>query len=294
MAENVPTNGFNAPPGPAFRNEPAPQPAPPPNPFNPAPATPPSVAPPQPEGTSDLTAAIAALTAAFNKAPAAPADNAGQEGVPTEIKPDSAAGTDLNSVDVGGLEDPILRSMAYAMQAGLPAGLDINRVLANAIDRNDASLIDRAYLVEKCGKDAQYKIQIAEGIVAQVQARAAESANSVYAVAGGKEQWGVCAAAFNKGAPSELRTVVANMLNSGNSDFVKAAGKLVTEFAKGSGMIPNVNPLVSGGAGMSTAQALDKHEFQAELRKLDPNARNYQDLRAELFSRRSLGKKLGK
>lgn len=298
MTDQVLPAGFTLPATPAPAATPAPNGTPVPIP---APGAVQGAAPAQPQApaadtapapTSDLAAAIAALTAAFNKAAPAPAvEQPTGPAIPESI---GTSQQDLNSVDVEGLDDPVLRSMAYAMQQGAPAGLDMNRVLGLAIERADATLIDRAYLVEKCGESAQHRIAIAEGIVAQAAAKANEVANAVYAAAGGKEQWGACAAAFNKGAPKELRAIVASMLDSGNTEYTAAASKIVVDFGKSNGLVPNVGTSVQAGAGVSPQNALSKSEFQAELRKLDPSSREYEQQRNDLFARRTMGARLGK
>ena len=302
MAEHVPAANFNPAPAPAPSAAP---PAPGTQPTqasggNPVPIVPGQPAPqgsqpqapqaPAQEPQGDLAAAIAALTAALgNKGDG---EDKGSE-VPAEPQVDTNVG-DLNDVDVGDIDDPLLRSMAVAIRSGAPADLDMNRVLARALERGDATLIDRAYLVEKCGKDAAHRIQIAEGIVEAVNRKSSETAKAVYAAAGGQEQWNACTAAFNKAAPAALRTVVIQMMNSGNSDQVGAASQLVVEFAKGQGFVPNSAGRTDLTSHVGAQQALSKGEFQAELRKLDPNARDYQEQRGSLFQRRELGKKLGK
>lgn len=294
MTQNVPTNGFIQPPGNPPPAGPGatiniPPPAAPAAPAAPAPAAP--AAAPAAAASGDLSAAIAALTAALGAQgtpPAAPA----VPGVPAAPAA-PAAPADLNNVNVDALDDPILRSMALAMQTGAQ-GVDMNRAMGLAIERGDKSLIDRAYLVEKFGPDAVNRIQIAEGIVDSVNAKAEASARAAYDAAGGKDQWSAAAAAFNKAAPDALKTVIVTMLDSGKTDQVSAASKLVVEFAKGQGFIPNSNPLLNAGASLPGGQALSKAEFQAELRKLDTNSRDYQERRADLFARRTLGKQLNK
>lgn len=259
-----------------------------------APQVPPTNTPPQPanepQANGDLAAAIAALTAALGK-PAAPAEPTGAQVSPDA--PNVAPAGDLNEVDVDGITDPVIRSMALALGTGAE-GLDFNRVLGNAIQRGDPALIDRAYLIEKFGQAAASRITLAEGIVRAVNEHSERAAQSVYSAAGGKEQWAASAAAFNKSAPQELRAIVKNMLDSGNPEYVQAAAKLVVESAKSSGLVPVQNPAVTAGAGLAGAQALSKDEFQAELRKLDPAARDFQAKRGELFARRQLGKQLNK
>lgn len=299
MTEPVATNGFNGVPGAstvggsiapqAPTNQPVPIPAPQ------SPSAPPQA--PQgtsgtPEGDQGFAAAIAALTAALQPKQGTP--EAPQEGTPEipEVpgKPETGPLNDLNAYDIA---DPVIRSMALALQTGVK-GLDVDRALGVALERGDPSLIDRAYLVEKFGADAQHRITLAEGIIAAVNAKATEAASAVYALAGGKESWRACSAAFNNGAPQALKAVVVNMLNSGDTGQVSAASQLVVEFAKGQGIVPNSNPLVSAGATVPAGQALSKAQFQAELFKLDKDSADFAEQQSALFARRALGRKLGK
>lgn len=289
MTQAVPTNGFNVPGGgavvageqniPPANLEPGfatPQPAAATPPAQPTPAAQPAA--------GSLDASVAALLAALQaQQPAAAAPTANAE--PTAGK--------LNSLDVSTLEDPILRSMATVMQT-VGKDLDMDRVLGLAIARGDAGLIDKAYLREKGGDNAEQLITIAEGIVQAVEQQATAVTNEVHALAGGEPGWNVAVAAFNKTASPEMRSVVKLMLDSDKKAQITAGAKLVVEFAKQSGFVPTVNALVqNGGSAASSAQALSKESFQEALRTLDPNSRQYQNQRSELFARRQQGKQLG-
>lgn len=278
MTTPVATNGFvEPPPAPSANgttiNIPAPV----------APVVPPVVPPVAPAANAGLDAAIAALTEAMKGAqPAAP------------VVQEPAVQTGLNSYDVDSIDDPIIKSMATVLQT-VGKGLDMDRAIGKAIADGRPDLIDVAYLREKGGANAEDLISIANGLVNAVSAKSNAVHAEVHALAGGKDGWDAGVAAFNTGAPQELRIVVAQMLDSGKDNLIKAAAKLVVEFSKGSGFIPNINPdIQSGAASIPSAQALDKFTFQAELRKLDPQDRNYNAQRGELFARRALGRSLGK
>ena len=278
MTTPVATNGFVEPPAaPAVNGTPINIPAPV-APVAAAPAATPAAAAP-----AGLDAAIAALTEAMRGA--APAATVVQE---------PAVQTGLNTYDVNGIDDPIIKSMATVMQT-VGKGLDMDRAIGKAIADGRPDLIDVAYLREKGGANAEELITIANGLVNAVAAKGNAVTAEVHNLAGGEAGWDAGVAAFNKGAPQELRVVVAQMLDSGKDNLIKAAAKLVVEFSKGSGYIPNVNPGVqSGAASLPAAQALDKFAFQEELRKLNPQDRNFNAQRGELFARRALGRSLGK
>ncbi len=229
-----------------------------------------------------LEAALAAVAAAL----------AAQSPKPT---PEPAAGDEsLNDLDLSSISDPVLRSMATAMRVAGP-DLDMDRVFAKALETGDPNFLDVAYIKEKAGDKAGELITIAQGIIDGVNREATGAQQDVYNSAGGEAQWNACTASFNKAAPEGLRSIVATMLNSGDRKLIKGAADLVVQFAKGSGFVPNAQPLLeSGAATVSAALALGKDEFQAELRKLDANARDFIPKRNELFARRAAGKQLGK
>ena len=280
MTTAVPTEGFNAPPaGGAPNGNPIPIP---PQVTAPAPDATPAAAP----APAGLDAAIAAMTAAIQSiTPATPA-------APAATEP--AVESTLDGYDVNSIDDPIIKSMATVMQT-VGKGVDMDRAIGKAIEDGRTDLIDVAYLREVGGANAQDLITIATGLVNAVAAKSASVSNEVHALAGGQANWDAGVAVFNQAAPSELRLVVAQMLDSGKEQLIKAGAKMVVEFSKNSGKLPNVNPLLQSGASApAAAQALDKVAFQTELRKLDPNSRDFQSQREQLFARRQLGRQLGK
>lgn len=310
MAEQVPTNGFVAPTvpdaQPAFHVPQAGDPARVPN-GSPvatpgqtpgwvqhpaAPAVPAAPAAPAAQ-PADLSNVVAMLQAALaGTTPAAPV------AAPTQVSADVSRPawmqTSANEFDVTQITDPIIRSMATVMQT-VGKDLDLDRVLGKALTHDDISLIDEAYLREKGGESAQQLAEIARGIVQAVGAKADAVTAEVFAAAGGEAQWDTSVAAFNTAAPQELRVTVAQMLNSTNENFIKAGAKIVAEFGKGSGMIPQVGaPLLNAEAGAGAAgQGLSKAQFQSELVKIKPDTPGYEETRAALFARRSLGKRAG-
>ena len=275
MTQVVPTEGFTAPP--AAGNQPTQVGVPP--------VVAPDAAPvaPAAQGNPDLTAAIAALTSALGTS---------QQAAPAEQEP--SIGEGLNTYDVESIEDPILKSMATVLKT-VGKGVDLDRAIGRAISEGRVDLIDVAYLKEKGGVNSNELITIAQGLVQAVQAKGAAVTDSVHKLAGGEAQWDAGVAAFNAQAPQELRVVVAQMLNSNKENLIQAGAKLVVEFSKNSGALPNVNANIAAGASsLPAAQALSKVEFQDELRKLNPQDRAFESQRKELFARRALGRQLNK
>lgn len=259
-------------------------------------AAPPNLVAPPPAAPATAANAVPPAGPAPTPVPqATPAEPAGPA-VPTVLQaqgnPVPEESVSLNNFDVSTIQDPMLRSMATIMQT-VGKGIDMDRVLGKALDRADPSLIDLAYLKEKSGANYEQLRQIAEGLVQGAAAQGEAAVQSVYALAGGKDQWAAHAAAFNKSAPPSMVNAVAKMLNSGDAEQIKAGAEIVVHLSKASGIVPNNNGTVQTGAGLSAAQALSKEAFQAEVRKLDVNSRTYRTDYAALVQRRTLGKSLG-
>lgn len=200
----------------------------------------------------------------------------------------------LNEFDVASLDDPILKSMATVLQT-VGKDLDLNRVLGNALAHGDPQLVDVAYLVEKGGANAQQLAEIAKGIVQAVEAKSNAIMAEVHTLAGGEAGWNASVAAFNSAAPAELKLAVSQMLDSTQQNMITAGAKIVAQFGKQSGLIPQQGAAFLQGAASSAAggQGLSKAQFQAELQKLDIDKPGYDEARQQLFARRSLGKAAG-
>lgn len=249
-------------------------------------ATPPAPAPaPAPAPSADFTQAVAALAAALGTQ---------QAGTPPAEVPPVTDPESINNLNIEKIQNPVIKSMAQVMQTA-GKGLDMDRVFKKALEAGDADLLDVAYIRDKAGANAEQLVTIAQGIVQAVQADTDKAVQAIHGLAGGEANWNASVAAFNQNAPAELRAVIGTMLNSGNNDQIQAAGKLLIQFAQGQGFVPNQQPLVQqNGATLPTGQALSKAEFQVELRKLDQNSPNYLEERNALFSRRTIGKKMGR
>lgn len=240
----------------------------------------------------DMTSVVAMLQAALAGKPVEPPVAPGNVD-PASVRP-SWMQSSANEFDVSSIDDPIIRSMATVMQT-VGKDLDLDRVLGKALAYGDISLIDEAYLRDSAGANAPQLAEIARGIVQAVEAKSSAVTAAVYAEVGGEAEWNSAVAAFNQSAPAELRMTIAQMLDSTNEQFIKAGAKIVAEFGKSSGMIPQTGaPLLNTAAAGMAGQGLSKVEFQAELRKLTPDTPGYEEAREALFVRRSLGKRAGK
>lgn len=320
-ATHVPTNGFNAPPaaGPAptptvpnqgFNVPPAGDPPRMPNQGNGNPIVAPNQQPgwvqnpgqqpqqqtqqpaPQNQQPADLSNVVALLQAALagQQAPAqqAPA----QQPAADAVRPNWMA-TSANEFDVNQINDPIIKSMATVLQTA-GKDLDLDRVLGKALSFGDPALVDVAYLRDAGGPQAAQLAEIAKGIVQAVNAKAEAVTNEVYSSVGGEAVWHSSVAAFNQSAPHELKVTVAQMLDSTNENFIKAGAKIVAEFGRNSGLIPQQGaPLLNSASAGVQGQGLTREQFQAELRKIDPNTPGFEQAREALFARRALGKRSG-
>lgn len=319
-ATNVPTNGFNAPPaaGPAptpqvpsqgFQVPPAGDPPRMPN-GNGHPIATPSQQPgwvqnpgqpqqqPQQPTQPDMSSVVTMLQAALaGQQPAnaqAPAQAPAQPAQPQAeaIRPDWMQSS-ANEFDVNQINDPIIKSMATVLQTA-GKDLDLDRVLGKALAFGDPALVDLAYLRDAGGPQAAQLAEIAKGIVQAVNAKAEAVTNEVYSYVGGEAVWHSSVAAFNQSAPHELKVTVAQMLDSTNENFIKAGAKIVAEFGRSSGLIPQQGaPLLNSASAGVQGQGLTREQFQSELRKIDPNSAGFEQAREALFARRALGKRSG-
>lgn len=320
-ATHVPTNGFNAPPaaGPAptptvpnqgFNVPPAGDPPRMPNQGNGNPIVAPNQQPgwvqnpgqqpqqqtqqpaPQNQQPADLSNVVALLQAALagQQAPAqqAPVQQPAADAVRPNWMQSSA-----NEFDVNQINDPIIKSMATVLQTA-GKDLDLDRVLGKALSFGDPALVDVAYLRDAGGPQAAQLAEIAKGIVQAVNAKAEAVTNEVYSSVGGEAVWHSSVAAFNQSAPHELKVTVAQMLDSTNENFIKAGAKIVAEFGRNSGLIPQQGaPMLNSASAGVQGQGLTREQFQAELRKIDPNTPGFEQAREALFARRALGKRSG-
>ena len=317
---NVPTNGFNAPPaaGPApvpqvpnqgFQVPPAGDPPRMPN-GNGHPIAAPNQQPgwvqnqgqPQPQqqpaaqqpaAQPDLNNVVALLQAALagQQAPAQQAP-ATQQPQADAMRPNWMQSS-ANEFDVNQINDPIIKTMATVLQTA-GKDLDLDRVLGKALAFGDPALVDLAYLRDAGGPQAAQLAEIAKGIVQAVNAKAEAVTNEVYSSVGGEAVWHSSVAAFNQSAPHELKVTVSQMLDSTNENFIKAGAKIVAEFGRSSGLIPQQGaPLLNSASAGVQGQGLTREQFQAELRKIDQNSPGFEQAREALFARRALGKRSG-
>ncbi len=294
-AVQVPTSGFSVPSVPGAPSAPVPPSQPVSPPANPQDAWKSQV--PAPVATpGGIDAAQYAAFLAYQKANAGPANpalapNAGITAPTAPVVPAVNPNASLTAFD-SNLNDPVLRSLTQIF-VGTAKDIDLSRSISNALVTGDPRLIDRAYIREKGGDNADHLVALAEGIVSRVQQATQESVQVAHSTAGGEAQWNAATAAFNTSAPAHLRTVVSTLMNSGDPESIKAATQTVVEFAQKSGVVPQPGTRIQTSGAGPTGQALDKLSFQKAHAALDANSRTYSQDRAALYERRQLGKLQG-
>lgn len=201
----------------------------------------------------------------------------------------------LARFDPSTIQDPMIANMAGILRTAAGTAIDLDRAVGRALQYGDPALVDVQYIAEKGGANAKQIAELAQGIVKAVNLKSESITASIHASVGGEAQWSVASAAFNKTAPAELKLTVRQMLDSTNENLIKAGAKIVADFAKGSGVVPQPGVAAFGAnaAAAPGGQALSKAQFQAELSKLKQSDPGYSQARADLFSRRSLGKAAG-
>lgn len=172
---------------------------------------------------------------------------------------------------------------------------DISKALAAAYEAGDVKYIDKGFLKERYGDKAEQAIALAEAVFeADTQAQQA-LLDSVYSAAGGKEQFEACSALFKEHAKPAMRTVVKNMLDSGDPEAVREAASLIAEFGKQSGaLVEKEGSRQSSSAGVVPGQGLTAQEFHTARHALSPLSKTYHDDLARLMDLRRLGKQSGK
>lgn len=310
MAEVIPVTPAQA-AALAQPSAPATQPAAPAAPENPAVVTPPAVpaaapaapaAPAQPPANSaaqptEGEALVKMLQDAIASAKANP---------PVEAKPgtDATPAGGLNSLTEADISDPQVLNLGKLLQASAP-GVDLDRALGKAIDAGDPKLVDSAYLKEKFPQVADQLIDIATRIVVATEAEVKSTVASIHKDAGGEPQWNAAVAAFNQHASAEIRSVIADLLNSSNHNKVKQGAAFILKFAQQGGHISTPAQLLTGAPSAGVANTdpalapLNEKGFKDALIKLrgtpnvDPHSPEYAEMRNLLMYRRHLGKQRG-
>lgn len=172
---------------------------------------------------------------------------------------------------------------------------DINRALQYAVEAGgDARLIDKAFLKERFGDNAERAQKLAEAVLQQNQTQAAGILQAVYDTAGGEDNFKTAAELFRTNAKPGMVKVVKQMLDSGDADTVKEAASLIVEFGKQSGALVKPGQRQVATSGFNAAAGISAEEFTQARQKLDQYSRTYHQDYARLMDLRRIGKQLGK
>lgn len=179
---------------------------------------------------------------------------------------------------------------------------DLIRAVSNAIDYQDANLIDRAFLREKFGANAPQAIALAEATIAETIRKQADNVAqakaTVHAAAGGEAQWNQAVSIFNSSASEPMRAAVKALMDQGN---IAGGAELLISTVRNSGLVPNVGNQLNGGSAVTAqAGAMSAAQFQTEMASLRKEAGNRSfesgplaEKYNSLLSRRRAGKQLG-
>lgn len=171
----------------------------------------------------------------------------------------------FNADDLAKTGNAVLDAGIQMMQqtAGLNAE-DVNRILSNAFERGDPSLVDVAYIKERFGEHAGYVEQLAHAYIEHTAEQTQSTVNAVYEMAGGEEAWDLHNGTFQQHAPKHLQAAAKALAESG--DFEQAAS-LIVEFSKSTGLVPVPGQHIQGGGAVANG-ALSASGFKEELAKL--------------------------
>jgi hypothetical protein len=174
------------------------------------------------------------------------------------------------------------------------SGLDYERALGRAVADGDASLIDFAYIAEQGGANAANLKSAAQAIVARQVEIDSRLEQGVYAKFGNEANWDAAAAFFAKSVPQSTKDYVAGLLNTRNPALIEQASDMILDYVKQAGAHLQPANTVHGQGGLNGEQPLDKEGFKQAIAKLNPNDRNFEQDRQQLFIRRHQGKQLGR
>lgn len=221
-----------------------------------------------------------------DKTPATPA---------VDEKPDAVQSDDpLTQADIDTGSKALDIAVGSFLKSTSASQEDVRRAVDNAIAYGDAELIDKAFLKERFGDRADEAFAIAEAVVEQAAVKRDALVRDVHALAGNKDAWDQALAVYKQHAKPGLQKVVKAMFDSNDADAVKEAAGLILDFAKNSGVMVQSGNLTVGTAHAAAAQGLSAAEFQAALKELNPNGRNYRNDYDRLIQLRRIGKQAGK
>lgn len=228
------TTETNPTPAPATESTPAPNPTPTPSPA-PSPAPSPSPTPvPAPSPTP---------------APVAPTGG-------------------LNDEDLEAYGVPGLASGVALVRAQFPT-LDLERALGNAANHQDVSLIDKAYIREIAGDNADVIIQHLQNVTQTAIEHMQGTVQEIFQSVGGEAQWAILSKAFNDKAPKMMVDAVRAKLDSGNMQSIKDAVEFIKTYAKDSGLVNEPAARHHPDGGSNGMEFLTREQYVAKIKEIN-------------------------
>lgn len=181
----------------------------------------------------------------------------------------------------------------FVKSAGATDG-DISKALDKAYESGNVADIDRAFLKERFGDNAESAIALAEAVMEHELAASQSILNSVFEVAGGEAKFREASDVFRQHADADEKAAVRFMLDSNNPDMVKYAAKKIVDFHKASGVLSTTGGKLVPDSGFSENQGLSADEFTKARHALNQMSRTYQNDLGRLMELRRIGIQLGK
>lgn len=203
----------------------------------------------------------------------------------------------LNDEDLGALGIPGLGASIDLVRSQYPT-LDLERALGNAVNFQNPSLIDSAYIRDVVGANADIIINHLTSVTTSALEHTQGVVQGIFQSVGGEAQWAAMAKAFNETAPKLVVSAVRAKLDSGNMADIQEAVEFVQSFSKDSGLIntPATRHNPSGGGGGGEGY-LTKEQYVDQIRELNTkrDITNAERLRLEgdLEKRRALSIQAG-
>lgn len=183
------------------------------------------------------------------------------------------------------MDDPASRIAAQQLQY-LCGDIDVQRAFGSAYEHSDTTRIDMPYLTEKLGADkAKQVLETAEFLMGYAETVAQRLEQDFYnSVEGGAEGLQQSTAIFNQVADAETKAMVADMLDSGNLNYMRHAARIIQQTAAGSGGQYKHVPLPTFGGAQQAP--LTKAEYIQAIQNPNLTAQEYDELRTRYAASR--------
>lgn len=178
-------------------------------------------------------------------------------------------------------------------------GVDLLAAFGSAYERRDPTLINERYLAQFDPKTVSMLKGQFQALVQSGQARDAQVEQSVYQMAGGKENWARAVQAFNTAADQQTIQAVAAAINSGDQNQLHLAVQHILRANQMNGnTIQRSGQLLNpGGGGQGNHEVMSKENFYRHLDMLEQahpkGSPQYQQHYQQLVQQRAQAKAQG-